>query len=92
MRDRPALGRVLAFGLDGNGVAAEDVKLAFREGLLVQLAAFRGRRNRVEDSRVGDARFGVVRDQLVSVDGDANTGVARPGWHLGPPGDGLAWG
>ncbi len=40
VRYRTALRCVLAFGLDGNRVAAEDVQLAFGKGLLVKLAAF----------------------------------------------------
>ena len=81
VRDRAALRGVLAFGFDGDRVAAEDVELALGERLLVQLAAFGRGRDRIEDAGVGDARFGVVGDELVAVGGDANPGVARPGLH-----------
>jgi hypothetical protein len=37
-----ALGRVLAFGLNGDGVVAEDVQVAFGIGLLEELAALSG--------------------------------------------------
>jgi hypothetical protein len=40
VRDGATLRSVLALGLDGDGVAAEDIQLAFRECLLIQLAAF----------------------------------------------------
>ena len=38
--DGAALRGVLAFGLDGDRVAAEDVEFALGKGLLVELAAF----------------------------------------------------
>ena len=75
--DGAALGRVLAFGLDGDGVVAEDVQVAFRIGLLEELAAFGGRRNGIEHAGVGDAGLGVIRDELVAVGGDANAGITR---------------
>ena len=77
VRDGAALGGVLALGFDGNRVVAEDVELAFGERLLVQLAAFGRRRDRVEHAGVSDSRFGVVGHELVAVGGDANPGVAR---------------
>ena len=73
--DGAALGRVLAFGLDGDGIAAKDVKVALGIGLLEQLAAFGGRRNGIENAGVGDAGLGMVRDQLIAVGGDADTGI-----------------
>ncbi len=75
MRDGSALRCVLALGFDRDGAAAKDVKLAFRKSLLVQLATLGGRSDRVEDSRVGDASFGVIGHQLISIGCDADTGV-----------------
>ena len=74
--DGAALGRVLAFGLDGDGVVAEDVQVALSVGLLEELAAFGGRRNGIENAGIGDAGLGVVRDELVSVGGNSNAGIA----------------
>ncbi len=82
VRDRAALRGVLAFGLDGDRVAAEDVQLAFGEGLLVELAAFGRGRDRVEDAGVGNPGFSVVGNELVAVGGDTNPripGSARHG-------------
>ena len=73
--DGPALGRVLALGLDGQGVAPEHVQPALGERLLVQLAALGRRRDRVEDARVGDPRLGVVRHELVAVGGDPDARI-----------------
>jgi len=56
----PALRRVLTLSLDSDSVVAEDIQFAFREGLLVQFATLGGRSDWVEDSRVGDASFGVI--------------------------------
>src|SRR5712664_81111 len=71
----PALRRVLTLSLDSDGVVAEDIQFAFRESLLVKLATLGGRGDRVEDSRVGDASFGVIRNQLISVGCNADTGI-----------------
>ena len=60
--DGAALGRVLAFGLDGDGIVPEDVQMPFGIGLLEELAALRGRSNRIKNAGVGDAGLGVVRD------------------------------
>ena len=60
VRDRPALGGVLAFGFHRDGVAAEDVELPFCIRLLVELAAFGRWRNRIEDAAVCDSGFSVV--------------------------------
>ena len=84
VRDRAALGRVLAFGLDGNRVVAEDVEFALGERLLVQLAAFGRRRDGIEDTGVGNARFGVVGNQLVAVGGDADSRITRSLFHRTP--------
>ena len=74
--DGAALGRVLAFGLDGDGVVAEDVQMALGIGLLEELAALGGGRDGIEDAGVGDARLGVVGDELISVGGDPDSGIA----------------
>ncbi|MDZ4802674.1 MAG: hypothetical protein SGI92_31315, partial [Bryobacteraceae bacterium] len=66
VRDGPALGRVLAFGLNGDGVAAKYVEFALGKRLLVQLTAFGRWGNGIEHTRLGNARFGVVGNQLVS--------------------------
>src|SRR5208283_929850 len=76
MSNRAALRRVLAFGLNGNRVSAEDVQLAFGKGLLEELAAFGRGRDGVKHAGVGDARLSVVRDELVPVGGDADAWVA----------------
>ncbi len=81
VRDRAALGGVLAFGLDGDRVAAEDVQLAFGKRLLVQLAAFGRRRDGIEDAGVGDPGFGVVGNQLVAVGGDTDPRIAGSARH-----------
>src|SRR5678816_4341076 len=85
MRDGAALGRMLALGFDGDGVAAEDIQLAFRECLLVQLAAFSRWRNRIKNASVRDARLGVVRDELIAVGRDADPGETRLLLHGRPP-------
>ena len=79
--DGAALRGVLAFGFDGDGVAPEGVELALGERLLVELAAFRRRRDGIEDAGVGDAGFGVVGDELVAVGRNTNAGVTRPRLH-----------
>ena len=79
-----ALGRVLAFGLDGDGVVAEDVQMALSIGLLEELAALGGRRNGIENAGIGDARLRVVRDELVSVGGNSNAGITSGFRHSVP--------
>ena len=74
--DGSALGRVLAFGFNGDGVVAEDVEVTFGIGLLEELAAFSGRRDGIENAGVGDARFSVIADELVAVGGNADAWVA----------------
>src|SRR5262245_2558565 len=75
MRDGAALGGVLTLSFDGNRVVAEDVQFAFGKRLLVQLAAFRRWRDRVEHTGVGDTCFSVVGNELVAVRGDTDPGV-----------------
>jgi hypothetical protein len=74
--DGATLGGVLAFGLDGDGVAAKDVEVSLGVGLLEELAAFCRWGDRVEHAGVGDARLGVVGDELISVGGDPDSGIA----------------
>ncbi len=90
VRDRAALGGVLAFRFDGDGVVAEDVELALGERLLIKLAALRGRRNRIEHAGVGDACFRVIGHELVAVRGDSDSRVTRSGSHGTPVMAGLA--
>ncbi len=75
--DGAALGRVLAFGLNGDGVVAKDVQVALGIGLLEELAALGGGGDGIEHAGVGDAGLGVVRDELVSVCGDTNAWITR---------------
>ena len=76
-----ALGRVLAFGLNGDGVVAEDVQVALGIGLLEELAAFGGRGDGVKHAGVGDAGLGVVGDKLISVCGNTNAWITRSNRH-----------
>ena len=73
--DGAALSRVLALGLHGYRILAEDVELAFGERLLVQLTALGRWCDGIEDASIGDARLGVVRNQLVPVGSDTNPWV-----------------
>jgi hypothetical protein len=75
MRDGSALCRMLPLSLDSDGVVAEDIQFAFRIGLLVQLSALGGRGDRIEDSRVGDASFSMIRNELISVGSYPDTRV-----------------
>jgi hypothetical protein len=79
--NRAALRRVLALGFNRNGIVPEDVQMAFGIGLLEELAALRGWRNRIEDAGVADARLGVVRDQLISICGNPYAGIASCNRH-----------
>ena len=81
MRDGAALCGVLAFGFDGDRVAAEDVELAFGKCLLVELSAFGRRCDGVEDAGIGDARFRMVGNELVAVGGDANPRIPGSARH-----------
>jgi len=77
VRDCAALRGVLALGFDGDRAAPEDVQLALGVRLLKELAAFRGRRDGIEDAAVGDPRFRVVGDELVAVGRDPNARIPR---------------
>src|ERR1700730_17809332 len=90
VRDGSALRCVLTLSLDSNGVVAEDIQFAFRVSLLVKLASLGRRGDRVKDSRVGDASFSVIGDQLISVGCYADTGVPGLFPHEALPISGLA--
>src|SRR6266540_3878864 len=77
MCDRASLRRVFAFRFDRKGVPAKYVEMPLGERLLVELAAFCRRRDGIEHAGVGDSRFGVIRDKLVPIRGDADPWVAR---------------
>src|SRR6266542_6036144 len=77
MCDRASLRRVFAFRFDRKGVPAKYVEMPLGERLLVELAAFCRRRDGIEHAGVGDSRFGVIRDKLVTIRGDADPRVAR---------------
>jgi hypothetical protein len=65
---------MLAFRFDRDRIASEGVQPTFSVGLLKELAPFGGRRDGIEHARIGDTRFGVIRDELIAVGGDANAG------------------
>jgi hypothetical protein len=75
--DSSALRCVLALGFDSDGIMAKDIHLSFRVSLLVELATFRGRGDRIEDPRVGDASLCMIGNQLISVGCYADSGVPR---------------
>ena len=81
VRDGAALSGMLALGLDSDRVLAEDVELALGERLLVQLAALGRWCDGVEDAGIGNAGFGVVRNQLVPVSGHTDSRIERPVFH-----------
>jgi len=81
MSNGAALGRMLALGLDGDGVLPEDIQMAFSICLLEEFAALRGRRNRIKDAGVADSRLGMVRDKLVSICSNPNAGIASSSGH-----------
>ena len=76
-----ALGRVLAFGLNRDRVVTKDVKMAFGIGLLKEFTALGRGSDGVENSRVGDARLGVIRDELVSVCRNSNAWITSSSGH-----------
>ena len=83
--DRSALRRMFAFGLHGDGVAAEDVQLSFCVRLLVKLAALSRRCDWVEDTAICDTGFSMVGHQLIAVGGYADPGIARSRSHESSP-------
>ena len=81
VRNGTALSRVFSFGLHRQATAPKDIQASFRKGLLVEFSTFGRRRDRVEDAGVGDARFRVVRDELISVGGDPDARKRRRRLH-----------
>src|SRR6185503_9478254 len=82
--DGATLSGVLSLRFDGDGIFAEDVEIALSIGLLEELAAFGGRRNWIENAGIGDARFGVVRNELVSVGCDPDSWITSGFRHCVP--------
>ena len=75
------LGRVLAFSLNCDGVVSEDVQVAFGIGLLEELAALSGRGDGIKNAGIGNARLGVIGDELVSVCGDPDSWITSSNRH-----------
>jgi hypothetical protein len=73
------LGGVLAFGFYGNFLLTPNIEVPLRVGALVNLAAFGGGCNGVENAPFSDADFDVLGDQRVPIAGDADAGILRPG-------------
>src|SRR5271169_6409425 len=74
VRNSAALRRVLTLGFYRNGAMAEDVQFSFSEGLLIQLSPLGGRRDRVKNPRIRDARFRIIRNELVAIGSYSNAG------------------
>ncbi len=74
-----SLGGVLAFGFDRDFLLAPNIEVALRVGALVNLAAFGGGSDGIENAPFGDADFDVLGDQRVPVAGDADAGILWPG-------------
>ena len=79
--DGATLGGVLAFSLNGDGVVAENVEVAFGIGLLEEFAALGGGGDGIEHAGVGDAGLSMVGDELVSVCRNANAWITRGSGH-----------
>src|SRR5258707_9102091 len=73
------LGGVFAFAFDGDFLLTEDVELALRVGLLIDLAAFGGRGDRVKNTALSDTDFDMFGHQLVAITSDADAGIFGPG-------------
>ena len=71
----PTLCRVLTFGLHGDLLVAPDIELPLSKRLLIQLSPFRRRRDRIEHSALGDARFYIFGHQRVTVAGDPDSRI-----------------
>ena len=82
--NRAALRRMLAFGLDGNRVAAEYIQVPLCICLLKELAALRRRRNGIKDTGIGNARLSVVADELIAVRSDPDSGITSRFRHSSP--------
>ena len=73
-RGSPLRG-MLAFGFGGDLLLPPDVQFTGGERCLIDLPALGGRGDGVEDAAFGDARFHVLRDQLVAAAGDVEAGI-----------------
>ena len=81
IRPSPAgatLGGVFAFTLDGYLGFAENGELTFGIRLLVHLPHLRRWSDRIKNASIGDARFGVIGNQLVTIGGNSLARVRRP--------------
>ena len=79
--DGATLSGVLAFSLNGDGVVAKDVEMAFGVGLLEEFAALGGGGDGIKHAGVGDTRLSVVGDELVSVCRNTNAWITRSSGH-----------
>jgi hypothetical protein len=70
VRDGAALRGMLAFRFNGNRVLAENVQLAFGEGLLIKLAALGRGGDWIEHAGIAMRVFRVIRDELIAVGSD----------------------
>jgi len=80
--DGATLGRVFAFGFNGDGVVAKDVEVSFGVGLLEELATLGGGRDGIEHAGVGNARLGVVGDELIAVCSNSDAWITRRNRHI----------
>src|SRR5262245_56440628 len=85
MGDGPALGRLLAFRLDGWHVMSEHIEFAFGKRLMVQLTTFGRRGDWIEYPHLGNTCLGVVGNQLVPVGSYPDTRKWSFGLHNGIP-------
>jgi len=81
MRDRAALGRVFALGLDGDRIVSENIQMAFSIGLLEEFSAFGLGRDRIKNASLGNPRLGMVRDELISICSNPNSGKTSSNRH-----------
>ena len=75
--NRSSLGRVLTFCFNRNFGVAKDIELSLGKGLLEHFTHFGRGSNRVEDARIGQARFRVIGNQLIAVGRDPDAGILR---------------
>ncbi len=84
LSDGTSLGCMLAFALDGDGGASEDVELAFGSSEFVHFAHLGRWCDRVVDAGFGDSRFGAERYELVPVGSNSNARIFWFGrYHIG---------
>ena len=76
--DRATLGGVFALTLDGYLGFAENGELAFGIRLLVHLPHLRRWSDRIKNAAIGDARFGVIGNQLITIGGNSLARVRGP--------------